>query len=96
MAFQDKRMSSPIRHIALTVEKNASNGYLWLLIESVQDHLVVFERSAVPSGTYLRALTAGFEYLALLSASGLHDRTPESVVREGREVFPRQHLELVG
>jgi len=66
-------MSGQLRHIALTVEQ-LSGGYAWLLFESAGKRLLVLERGKQPYRTYLQALQAGFEELALLSACGLHER----------------------
>ncbi|HVZ46619.1 MAG TPA: hypothetical protein VHA82_22630 [Ramlibacter sp.] len=66
-------MNERLRHIALTVEQ-VTGGYGWLLFESAGKRLVVLERAKQPYRTYLRALQAGYEALALLSACGLHER----------------------
>jgi hypothetical protein len=85
-------MSRRLRHIALTVEATDRGGYGWLLIESAGQRLFVLERGQQNYSTYLRALQAGFEHLALLSASGLHERGIE--YSPGRdETFPRQLVE---
>lgn len=62
-----------LRHIALTVEQS-DDGYAWLLFESVRGRLLVLERARRPHRSYLQALQAGYEHLALLSASGLCER----------------------
>ena len=84
----------PLRHIALTVEQ-VSGGYSWLLFESSAKRLLVLERGKQPYRSYMQALQAGYEQLALLSASGLHERgiayTPSAPAREERE----EALELV-
>ena len=66
-------MSGRLRHIALTVEQ-VTGGYAWLLFESAGHRLLVLERGKQPYRTYVQALQAGFEHLAFLSASGLHER----------------------
>jgi hypothetical protein len=86
-------MSTRLRHIALTVEKNQAGGFHWLLIESAGRKLFVLERAQRAFSTYLRALQAGFEHLALLSASGLHERGIEHNPDQA-EQYPRQ-VELV-
>ena len=63
----------PLRHIALTVQQ-VTGGYAWLLFEGTNGRLVVLERGARPYRSYMLALQAGYEQLALLSASGLHER----------------------
>jgi hypothetical protein len=62
-----------LRHIALTVEQ-VDGGYAWLLFESAGGRLLVLERAGRPHRSYLQALQAGYEHLALLSASGLCER----------------------
>lgn len=66
-------MSRPLRHIALTVQQ-LTGGYGWLLFESAGGRLLVLERCKQPYRSYMQALQAGYEQLALLSASGLHER----------------------
>lgn len=66
-------MSGHLRHVALTVEET-QGGFAWLLFESAGGKLLVLERGRKPYDTYLQALQAGFEELALLSACGLHER----------------------
>jgi hypothetical protein len=66
-------MSGRLRHIALTVEQSDA-GYAWLLFENAGGRLLVLERAKRPHRSYLQALQAGFEHLALLSASGLFER----------------------
>jgi hypothetical protein len=67
-------MSGRLRHIALTVEQTGNRTYAWLLIESAGGRVFVLKRAARAHGTYLSALNAGYEELALLSACGLHER----------------------
>jgi hypothetical protein len=86
-------MSGPLRHIALTVEKTGTGAFHWLLIESAGGRLFVLERASTRFSTYLRALQAGFEHLALLSASGLHERGLEYT--PGAETY-RQPAEMIG
>ena len=64
-----------------------------MLIESTGRKLFVLERAERAHSTYLRALQAGFEHLALLSASGLHERGIEYSAQQ--EAFPAQ-VEFVG
>ena len=85
-------MSGPLRHIALTVEKTGEGAFHWLLIESAGGRLFVLERADLGFSTYLRALQAGFEHLALLSASGLHERGLE--YKPGAQTY-RQAAELI-
>jgi hypothetical protein len=66
-------MRGRLRHIALTVEQSDA-GYAWLLFESAGGRLRVLERAKRSSKSYLQALQAGYEHLALLSASGLFER----------------------
>jgi hypothetical protein len=66
-------MSGRLRHIALTVEQTGNRTYAWLLIESAGGRVFVLKRAARDQGSYLAALDAGYEELALLSACGLHE-----------------------
>ena len=67
-------MSGCLRHIALTVEQTGNRNYAWLLIESAGGRVFVLKRAAQGHSSYLSALNAGYEELALLSACGLHER----------------------
>jgi len=67
-------MSGCLRHIALTVERTGNRNYAWLLIESAGGQVFVLKRAARDHSSYLSALNAGYEELALLSACGLHER----------------------
>ena len=67
-------MSGRLRHIALTVEQTGNRTYGWLLIESAGGRVFVLKKAAREHASYLAALDAGYEELALLSACGLHER----------------------
>ncbi|MDB5870806.1 MAG: hypothetical protein JWQ07_248 [Ramlibacter sp.] len=67
-------MSGRLRQIALTIEQTAKNGYAWVLIESAGGRVFVLKKASHSHGSYLAALAAGYEELALLSACGLHER----------------------
>ena len=84
-------MSGPLRHIALTVEQDGNNNYAWLLIESAGGRVFVLKKASRSHGTYLSALNAGYEELALLSACGLHQNGVEP---DGREAGPVRGIEL--
>lgn len=62
-----------LRNIALTVEQ-AEGGYVWLLFEGAAGRLFKLEQARYPLRSYAKALQAGYEKLALLSASGLVER----------------------
>ena len=66
-------MSGCLRHIALTVEQTGNRTYSWLLIESAAGRVFVLKKAASDHSSYLDALNAGYEELALLSACGLHE-----------------------
>ena len=83
-------MSGPLRHIALTVEQDGNNNYAWLLIESAGGSVFVLKKASRSHGTYLSALNAGYEELALLSACGLH----QNVEQAGRHAGPVRGIEL--
>lgn len=67
-------MSGRLRHIALTVEQPGTKSYVWVLIESAGGRLFVLKKGLRAHGTYLAALSEGYEELALLSACGLHEQ----------------------
>ena len=69
-------MSKRLRPIALTVEQ-AGGAYGWLLIESTAGRVIVLKRAARSYSTYLAALDAGYQELALMSACGLHEPEPQ-------------------
>jgi hypothetical protein len=66
-------MSGRLRQIALTVEQGGLNSYTWVLIESADGRVFVLKKAPRPQVTYMDALSAGYEELALLSACGLHE-----------------------
>ena len=66
-------MSNRLRKIALTVEQSGLNSYTWVLIESADGRAFVLKKAPRPQATYMDALSAGYEELALLSACGLHE-----------------------
>ena len=84
-------MSGPLRHIALTVEQTGRSAYAWLLIESADNSVFVLKKAQRTYTSYLDALDAGYQELALLSACGLHARAPRDT---GEEIFRK--LELGG
>ena len=84
-------MSGPLRHIALTVEQTGNNNYAWLLIESAGGRVFVLKKAQRAYGSYLLALNAGYEELALLSACGLHQREVE---RDAQNAAPVREIEL--
>ena len=84
-------MSGPLRHIALTVEQTGRSAYAWLLIESADNSVFVLKKAPRTHSSYLDALDAGYQELALLSACGLHARDAHDT---GDEMFRK--LELGG
>jgi hypothetical protein len=85
-------MTRALRHIALTVEQTGRNAYGWLLIESASGKVFVLKRASRPHATYMGALDAGYQELALLSASGLHEQ--EGVEQESAPTEQRPTIEL--
>jgi hypothetical protein len=67
-------MSGRLRQIALTVEQTGNNSYAWVLLESAGGRVFVLKKAMRNHSSYLPALNAGYEELALLSACGLHER----------------------
>lgn len=67
-------MNGPLRKIALTVEQADSNSYAWVLFESAGGRVFILKKAQRPNSSYLKALNAGYEELAMLSACGLHER----------------------
>ena len=62
----------PLRHVALTVQQSGQAAYAWLLIESAGGRVFVLKKPGRTWSSYLGALDAGYQELALLSACGLH------------------------
>jgi hypothetical protein len=81
-------MSRPLRHIALTVERTGSGGYGWLLIESAGGRVFVLKKAPRTHPTYMGALDAGYQELALLSACGLHENRLPQAQSDVREPLP--------
>jgi len=67
-------MSGSLRRIALTVEQCGRNGYAWLLIESAGGRVFVLKKADGACSSYMGALDAGYQELALLSACGLREQ----------------------
>jgi hypothetical protein len=67
-------MSGRLRQIALTVEQTGLNHYTWVLFESAEGRVFVLKKAPAAKATYMDALSAGYEELALLSACGLHQQ----------------------
>ncbi len=75
-------MSGSLRHVALTVEQIGDCRYGWLLIESAGGRVFVLKKAISAYNSYMGALDAGYQELALLSACGLHHRGPEQAHEE--------------
>jgi hypothetical protein len=85
-------MTGRLRHIALTVEQTGNKSYAWVLIESAGGRVFVLKKGVRSHGSYLPALSEGYEELALLSACGLHERGLE---RGGHDTTARPVVDLV-
>jgi hypothetical protein len=85
-------MSGALRQIALTVEQTGNNSYAWLLIESAGGRVFVLKKANHAQASYLSALNAGYEELALLSACGLHNGPLNG--QDGQSAAPVRGIEM--
>ena len=87
-------MTRLLRKIALTVEQTGDKGYGWVLFESAGGRVFVLKKAARPSSSYLAALNAGHEELALLSACGLHEVALPNATRPAQARTERELVEM--